>query len=155
MNITQRSSRYPISKSWSLRLAQEVGNANAQWWSKRLLGALAAGGGAWVPVGLRQLSGMLVLVFARSALRNVLGEVSTASVACGVLGLGGNKGAVALSFTLYRRKLAVFCSHFAAHQVRVHRAYALFFELNGATPWASRFTAISWPLPAATLPRTR
>ena len=67
-------------------------------------------------MGLRQLSGMLVLVFARSALRDVLGEVSTASVACGVLGVGGNKGAVALGFTLYRRKLAVVCSHFAAHQ---------------------------------------
>ena len=73
-------------------------------------------------MGLRQLSGMLVLVFARKALRDVLGEVSTASVACGVLGVGGNKGAVALSFTLYRRKLAVVCSHFAAHQVRAHQA---------------------------------
>ena len=69
-------------------------------------------------VGLRQLSGMLVLVFSQAALKDVLGEVSTASVACGVLGVGGNKGAVALSFTLYRHKLAVVCSHFAAHQAR-------------------------------------
>jgi hypothetical protein len=42
--------------------------------------------------------------------------VSTASVACGVLGVGGNKGAVAVGFTLHRRKFAVVCSHFAAHQ---------------------------------------
>jgi hypothetical protein len=46
-----------------------------------------------------------------------IGEVNTASVACGVLGVGGNKGAVAVSFTLFRRKVAVICSHFAAHQV--------------------------------------
>lgn len=43
--------------------------------------------------------------------------MSTASVACGVLGVGGNKGAVAVSFTLHRRRIACVCSHFAAHQV--------------------------------------
>ena len=47
------------------------------------------------------------------------GEVSTASIACGVLGMGGNKGAVAVSFSLYRRRIAFVCSHFAAHQVNV------------------------------------
>lgn len=46
-----------------------------------------------------------------------VGEVSTASVACGVLGVGGNKGGVAVSFTLYRRRLCCVSSHFAAHQV--------------------------------------
>ena len=46
-----------------------------------------------------------------------VGEVSTASVACGVLGMGGNKGAVGVSFSLFRRRIAFVCSHFAAHQV--------------------------------------
>lgn len=46
----------------------------------------------------------------------MLGEVSTASVATGVLGVGGNKGAVAIGFTLHRRRLAFLASHFAAHQ---------------------------------------
>lgn len=45
-------------------------------------------------------------------------QVTTASVACGVLGVGGNKGAVAVEFSVHRRKIAVVCSHFAAHQVR-------------------------------------
>ena len=48
----------------------------------------------------------------------MLGEVSTASVATGVLGVGGNKGAVAIGFTLHRRRLAFLASHFAAHQVQ-------------------------------------
>ena len=48
----------------------------------------------------------------------MLGEVSTASVATGVLGVGGNKGAVAIGFTLHRRRLAFLASHFAAHQAR-------------------------------------
>ena len=51
------------------------------------------------------------------ALQDYLGEVSTSSVACGVLGVGGNKGAVGVAFSLYRRKVACVCSHFAAHQV--------------------------------------
>ncbi len=38
-------------------------------------------------------------------------------MACGVLGVGGNKGAVAVEFSVHRRKVAVVCSHFAAHQV--------------------------------------
>jgi hypothetical protein len=60
---------------------------------------------------------MLVMVFARNHLRSSIGEVTTASVATGVLGVGGNKGAVAVEFSLHRRKVAVVCSHFAAHQV--------------------------------------
>lgn len=64
-------------------------------------------------------SGMLILVFARNHLRDHIGEVTTASVACGVLGVGGNKGAVAVEFSVHRRKIAVVCSHFAAHQVGV------------------------------------
>lgn len=47
----------------------------------------------------------------------VIGEIATDSVACGVLGVGGNKGAVAVSFSLYRRRFCALCSHFAAHQV--------------------------------------
>jgi hypothetical protein len=38
-------------------------------------------------------------------------------VACGVMGVGGNKGAVAISFSLMRRRVMVVTSHFAAHQV--------------------------------------
>ncbi len=43
-------------------LLQEKGNANAVWWARRCLAVL---GGGWDKVGLRQLSGMLVLIFAR------------------------------------------------------------------------------------------
>ena len=57
-------------------MMQEIGNSNAQWWSKHLLISLDGGAGGWCQIGLRQLSGMLVLVFARCRLRDVLGEVS-------------------------------------------------------------------------------
>lgn len=56
---------YLLKACW-IMLMQEKGNANAHWWGRRCLRALsAAPGAAWTQVGLRQLSGMLVLVFAR------------------------------------------------------------------------------------------
>ena len=68
-------------------------------------------------MGTRQLCGILVCVFARVELRPVIGEVATAHVTTGVLGnRGGNKGAVALRFSLWRRTFTVITSHFAAHQ---------------------------------------
>ena len=108
---------------------QRVGSAGrrpplaASWLAAAQVRLLASHGAALfdktgaTPARPRACSGMLILVFARSSLREYIGEVATASVACGVLGVGGNKGAVAVEFTLHRRKVAVVCSHFAAHQV--------------------------------------
>lgn len=45
---------------------QEKGNNNAQWWQSQVLNSLGAE--RWMRVGLRQLSGMLVMVFALSSL---------------------------------------------------------------------------------------
>jgi hypothetical protein len=47
---------------------QEKGNTNAKFWSVSLLGALG-GERHWHQVGLRQLSGLLILVFARNNLK--------------------------------------------------------------------------------------
>jgi len=103
----------------------EKGNTNAAWWKKSLLQALASleseGLSAWCPVALRQLSGMLVLVFVRKELFDYVGMVSTDSVGCGVLGVGGNKGAVAVGFSIFRNYLVCVNSHFAAHQKDVEK----------------------------------
>jgi hypothetical protein len=56
-------------------------------------------------------------VLCRAELEPHIGEVCTASVACGVMGYGGNKGAAAVSFSLFRRRVVLVSSHFAAHQV--------------------------------------
>ena len=99
-------------------------------------------------------SGMLILVYARNHLKDDIGEVTTASVACGVLGVGGNKGAVAVEFSVHRRKIAVVCSHFAAHQVRVAsswrggllgRAQTVPCNTRGAAVWWWRGPAQTEP----------
>jgi hypothetical protein len=48
-------------------------------------------------------AGILVLVLCRRELYHLVGEVATASVACGLMGVAGNKGAAAVSLTLFRR----------------------------------------------------
>ncbi|GIL46869.1 hypothetical protein Vafri_3741 [Volvox africanus] len=97
----------------------ERGNQNAQWWAMELAAALAAMGRTWERVALRQMSGLVIVVFCRTELQAHVGEVATANVACGVMGVGGNKGAVAVSMSVFRRRVMFVCSHFAAHQERV------------------------------------
>ncbi|KAI8465810.1 MAG: Endonuclease/exonuclease/phosphatase [Monoraphidium minutum] len=97
----------------------EAGNEKAQTWAAEVGEALAGGPDAWVRVGLRQMSGIIVVTYVRSELRRHVGEVAAAAVACGVMGVGGNKGAAALSFSLMRRRVVVVASHFAAHQDKV------------------------------------
>lgn len=112
--------------------SQEKGNANAQFWVHALSNAL--GSRYWYNVSMRQLSGMLVMVFAKSDLSPSLGEVHTTSVACGILGVGGNKGAVAVHLSLYRHRFVFVCSHFAAHQhavdVRNANYHTILQEIN-------------------------
>ncbi|KAL6758609.1 Endonuclease/exonuclease/phosphatase [Haematococcus lacustris] len=98
--------------------ALEKGNANAQWWADQVLRALG-GADAWARCALRQMSGILVMVFCRRVLAPHVGEVATASVACGLMGVAGNKGAAAVSLTLFRRRFVFLSSHFAAHQDKV------------------------------------
>ena len=50
----------------ALLAVQERGNASGQWWADRLKREL---GDAWVRVGLRQLSGLLCLVFGHADLQ--------------------------------------------------------------------------------------
>lgn len=112
--------------------SQEKGNANAQYWVNALSSVL--GSRSWYNVSMRQLSGMLIMVFARSDLSESLGEIHTTSVACGILGVGGNKGAVAVHLSLYRHRFVFICSHFAAHQhaidVRNANYHTILQEMN-------------------------
>ncbi|BDA49078.1 probable type I inositol polyphosphate 5-phosphatase 12 [Coccomyxa sp. Obi] len=123
------------AKDALLARQQERGNANAQAWNTFMEGAI---GSEWTRLGLRQLSGMLILVYVRSQYLEHIGEVSTASVACGVLGMGGNKGAVAVSFSLYRRRIAFVCSHFAAHQNMVEARNANYATILRHLSFAKR-----------------
>ena len=108
--------------------SQERGNSAAQGWAALLESALndscGPGGLGWARVGLRQMAGMLVVVLVRKDLEDKVGEVATDSVACGLMGVGGNKGAVAVGLTVFRRRMLFLASHFAAHQGAVQKRNA-------------------------------
>ena len=96
------------------------GNANAQWWALEIQAAIESYCHcSFDKIGLRQMSGILIVAFCRTSLSRYVGELASASVACGVLGVGGNKGAVSVSFSVYRRRFVFLSSHFAAHQDKV------------------------------------
>lgn len=100
------------------RAKLETGTAAGQAWAAELHACLDGGSVAWERVGMRQMSGVLAAVFARREVtsRGHAGDVATAAVPCGVLGVGGNKGGTAVSLSLFRRRVVFVSSHFAAHQ---------------------------------------
>lgn len=109
------------------RVAEQV-NHNARWWADEMSACLGegcplTGSGThrhtWERAALRQMSGLLLCVFARRAMGSHMANTATGVVACGVGGFGGNKGAVAASFQLFGRRVLIMNSHFAAHQVRL------------------------------------
>ena len=101
-------------------------NANAVWWQSALLTALeeataTTGGGPWDCLAARQLSGALVLVYVRRRLAPALGAPLTASAACGIMGVGGNKGGVGVRVSVHRKSLVFVNTHLAAHQNAVRK----------------------------------
>ena len=111
-----------IVKETFAQSLQERGNLTAQTWLQEILVSLTkATNQQWHRIGSRQLSGILLGVYVREHLKKATGEVETCSVARGVMGVGGNKGTVGVSLSIYRRKFLFLCSHFAAHQNAVDK----------------------------------
>ena len=133
-SVTLAAAREAVAPSLA-----EKGNANAQWWASSLGDALG-GPRAFARVGLRQLAGMLVIVYARTHLAPHVGDVRTAAAATGVLGVGGNKGGAAVAFSLHRRRVAAVCSHLAAHQHAARARSANWAAIAGGL----RFDARPW-----------
>lgn len=111
----------------------EQGNHNARWWGDEMSACLGqgcplSGSGthrhSWERVAMRQMSGLLLCVYSRRAMCSNVANTATGVVACGVGGFGGNKGAVAVSFSLFGQRVLVMNSHFAAHQVRPRQPIA-------------------------------
>eukprot|EP00210_Caulerpa_lentillifera_P003703 g3536.t1 len=105
----------------------DKGSANANWWAEKFQQTLDCGDPRavherrWKRLGLRQMSGIIIYVFARTKLMSFIGNIRTAHVGTGVMGLGSNKGGVAITFSLYRRRVTVVAAHFAAHKHNVDR----------------------------------
>ena len=74
----------------------------------------AGGGGGFVQIVCRQMMGIVLLVYVRERLRAACSAPQTCCVGTGLLGLMGNKGAVAASFRLHNSSICLVCAHLAS-----------------------------------------
>ncbi|XP_065907240.1 inositol polyphosphate 5-phosphatase OCRL-like isoform X3 [Dysidea avara] len=68
-----------------------------------------------------RLVGILLIVYAKHALREYITDVETECTATGVMGVMGNKGGVAIRFNIHHTSMCFVNSHLAAHIVEVEK----------------------------------
>lgn len=67
-------------------------------------------------VASRHLVGISLSVYVRRNLYAEVSNVEAETVGVGIMGVGGNKGAVGIRFNLYNSSICLINSHLAAHQ---------------------------------------
>lgn len=82
--------------------------------SMRKLSAGADRDDQYVRVAVRQMGSVLLCVYVRASHIPHIAEISTAIVTVGLLGVMGNKGAVAVRMRLYGKTMCAICAHLAA-----------------------------------------
>lgn len=118
--------------SLALAAVKEVGlqekgsSVNGQWWLDNISGVLGQGTDGFELLGSRQLAGILIGVWVRKRFARYVGDVDAAAVACGFGRALGNKGAVAVKVSVFRRMFCAVNSHFAAHAEALARRNADF-----------------------------
>lgn len=139
----------------------DKGSVAANWWANEFEMALSEEDGIldkrWKRVALRQMSGIIIYVFARQKLMKYLGNIGTAQVGTGVMGRGGNKGGVSITFSLYRRRVTVVSSHFAAHKDNVAKRRNDYISIVRNMAFAKEKDLIPVPSPpvrSATTPKS-
>lgn len=100
----------------AIRVRSSVRSFLPDFEQNNMLTALEETSPGWDPAGSRQLSGMLLLVFVRKKIASQLGACLSAATPCGIMGVGGNKGAVGIRVSLFRRIISCVNCHLAAHQ---------------------------------------
>ncbi|TVU30111.1 hypothetical protein EJB05_21718, partial [Eragrostis curvula] len=95
------------------------GSPNGEWWLDAIGQILKSH--SFVRVGSRQMAGLLIAVWVRINLKQFIGDIDNAVVACGLGRAIGNKGAVGLRMRIYDRSICFVNCHFAAHMEAVSR----------------------------------
>eukprot|EP01084_Bolivina_argentea_P147094 257405_1 len=60
--------------------------------------------------------GILLLIFAKTPIKDNISNVISRDCATGFLGIGGNKGGVGIRFNIYGTSICFICCHLAAHK---------------------------------------
>ncbi|KAI9219530.1 Endonuclease/exonuclease/phosphatase [Blastocladiella britannica] len=86
--------------------------------------------GQYSVIAAHQLVGMVLLVAVHERVRHAVANVEVGEVGCGILGMLGNKGAVAVRFTLHASRICIVNAHLAADADMWARRNADFHEIR-------------------------
>ncbi|PIA13658.1 DNase I-like protein, partial [Coemansia reversa NRRL 1564] len=98
-------------------------------WTEAIERAMGGARGVLEKVASRQLIGMFLLVYVRTDVRKWITEVQTTAVGCGIMGVVGNKGAVAVRLMVQNTMICLVCAHLAHDAAQVDRRNAQFHDL--------------------------
>ncbi|KAK7574119.1 hypothetical protein V9T40_011310 [Parthenolecanium corni] len=102
---------------------------NASQWADELRKVLSRDY-SYVLLTYTQLVGVCLYIFVRANLVSYVRDLAVDTVKTGLGGATGNKGAVAIRFTLHSSSLCFVCAHFAAGQSQVNERNADFAEIT-------------------------
>ncbi|KAJ2700762.1 hypothetical protein H4218_001851 [Coemansia sp. IMI 209128] len=107
-------------------------------WTDALEGCMGTTQHAYRKLATKQLIGMFIMVYARIDVAERVSDVQATSVGCGIMGMVGNKGAVAVRLTYLDTPLCFVCSHLAHDAAQVDRRNAQFHDLCKRLLFAGR-----------------
>ncbi|TPX41049.1 hypothetical protein SeMB42_g05759 [Synchytrium endobioticum] len=108
-------------------------------WSAAILNGLGDKKGLYSKVASKQLVGMLIVMFAKNTILSLIQEATAESVACGILGMLGNKGATGIRIRIRDSYLCFANTHLASDVNMVDRRNA---------DYADVCRRLAFPLPA-------
>jgi len=102
----------------AMNVAIDGGKAaqRSQFWSDKAQECLDSSGAKYNLVMEKHLVGLLILIYVKSSLSSKVKDVRASSTGVGLLGMMGNKGAVAVRFSFYDSSICIVCAHLAAHR---------------------------------------
>ncbi|KAJ2490713.1 hypothetical protein IWW37_002915 [Coemansia sp. RSA 2050] len=107
-------------------------------WTDALEGCMGTTQHAYRKLATKQLIGMFIMVYARIDAAERVSDVQATSVGCGIMGMVGNKGAVAVRLVFMDAPLCFVCSHLAHDAAQVDRRNAQFHDLCKRLQFAGR-----------------
>ncbi|XP_022194674.1 synaptojanin-1 isoform X2 [Nilaparvata lugens] len=110
---------------------------NAKEWAQELLKVISRDEEYTILTHV-QLVGVCLFIFVKPHLVQHIRDVDVDSVKTGLGGATGNKGAVAVRFTVYNSSVAFVCAHFAAGQSQVAERNADFAEITRKMSFSGR-----------------
>ncbi|EMR08552.1 hypothetical protein PNEG_03033 [Pneumocystis murina B123] len=101
-------------------------NTKENLWDKAIISVL---GDHYEKIVSKQLVGILLFIYAHKIISPSLTSVMTSFVGCGIMGIMGNKGAVAVRLTIWDTVFCFVNSHLAAMKSQVERRNQDFHEI--------------------------